>query len=221
MNGEQFLKAINDADDVYINESLPGISLNNAGTTRRRGLRIALIAACLVVVLGVVAYAAGWFTKPFEVVNEGITIKDDKGNETAGSAVTVLLDALDPEEIRGSFRDDALEMQADSMGYIQLYREFPNVNDAVEYIGCDKLDAPYFPNDIPSVVFFNGKQDLSLGSPIIQSMGNIDDIGINSIIQFFFQDGNLSFDLSMYNEKGDFVGNAEVTDSRTRYRPSM
>ena len=76
MNGEQFITAINDADDIYISESMPGISIGSATAPRRKVLRVAVIAACLVLVLGTVAYAAGWFTKPFEVRTEGITIID-------------------------------------------------------------------------------------------------------------------------------------------------
>ena len=74
------INAVNDLDDAVIIAAAPLTGEAKVRVNRRRWIHAAVVAVCLVLGCGAVGYAAGWFTKPFEVVTEGITIVDKDGN---------------------------------------------------------------------------------------------------------------------------------------------
>ena len=67
MNKEIMINAVNDLDDALIIAAAPLAGETKARVNRRRWTRVAAIAACLVVVLGTVAYATGLLDSAFTI----------------------------------------------------------------------------------------------------------------------------------------------------------
>ena len=219
MNKETMINAVNELDDALIIAAAPLTGAAKARANRRRWTRAAVVAACLMLVCGTAAYAAGWFTKPFDVVTEGITVVDKDGNEVAGKDVRVLLNALRPQEFKGKFRDDVLAHQTDPNGGAFLVQTFKSMKEAADYLGCGKLETPYYPFEMPVDVLYTGSKDLSNGSVSIQGIGEKDGMrcGFTNMFRVNKDEapGYLGFGLECYDGYGNFMGNPDVSEFDT------
>ncbi len=176
---------------------------------RRRWIRAAVVAVCLLLVCGTGAYAAGWFTKPFEVVTEGYTIVDKNGNEVNGKMVDVLLYPLLPEELKGKIRDDILAQQADHKDSIFFVKGFSSVKEAVDYLGCDKLEIPHYPCEMPVSVIYAGQIVRSIGWVYLNGDGEKDGMRFSFTNMFNLSKDKIpgyhGFDLVYYDRNEDIV----------------
>ena len=219
MNKETMINAVNELDDAVIIAASPLTGAAKARVNRRRWTRAAIMAACLMLVCGTVAYAAGWFTKPFDVVNEGITIVDKNGNEVAGKSLLVLLNALKPEEFKGKIRADALAQKADPNGNIFMVGNFSGMKEVVDYLGFDKLETPHYPCDMSVDLIYNGLNDLSTGSVSMNGMGNNDGMQFSFTNMFRINkdasSGNLGFGLEQVDANGNVIGVSDVSEFDT------
>ena len=219
MNKETMINAVNDLDDAVIIAAAPLTGAAKATVNRRRWTRAAIVAVCLMLVCGTGAYAAGWFTKPFEVVTEGITIVDKNGNEVAGKMVMVQLNALKPEELKGKIRDDILAKQADPTGGIFFSKTFSSVKEAADYLGCDKLETPYYPCEMTVDVLYTGEKARSNSSVSIMGIREIDGMRFSFANMFVVNKdetpGNMGFGLETYDGNADFMGVPDVSEFDT------
>ena len=179
MINEKIISVLGDAKDAFISESMPGITAAGSQKRARRNKRLmaAIIAASLVLICGVAAYAAGVFTAPFsiyksaeaEVKNRKMTID---GVEVEFIDVDILVPVVDQKEIRGQIRTDITELMQEikdietpAEDWIRLSKEgqygcidsdyyevsgeklFEDQKTALNYIGYSNYREQYFPYD--------------------------------------------------------------------------
>ena len=137
--------------------------LEEAATLKRKpykGLKIAAILCCIIVALGVTAYATDMFGIRFpDTPKEGsMTIRDDIGNRS--SYKTYLLEAFVPdvnrEQINGKVQDDLAAIKE----YIDINQKDPaskqitdtTPKEAAEYIGYQYLEPVWFPDEACNTV---------------------------------------------------------------------
>ena len=175
MNKEMILQAMNGLDDADIMAAAPLTGAEKARVSRRRWTRVAVIAACLVVVLGAVAYATGLLDTAFTIYrsaesDEKMYITDENG--VVHDSVQILLEVayMNENVISGPIRKDAAAMlkKKQDKGDIALeyafdsntgekliydfyqvdgHTSFDSTKEMLDYIGCKGLEVPYFPYD--------------------------------------------------------------------------
>ena len=161
MTGTEFIKNMNGLDEDLIQEA-------SGPVRKKRVTRVgwAAIAACLVVVFSVTAYATDLFGISFNVVPDRgyMTVTDGNGNveELKTWSVEAWMPPVNPKYIKGDvnklakvIRDQILannkgEFVADPPNTIQHLPESYFVHglsadEAVKYVGYKYLEAPWFP----------------------------------------------------------------------------
>ena len=113
MINEKILIALNEADDAFIAESVPGIEGVSAAASRRRSKRLTavIIAAALILACGAAAFASGILTAPFsiyrskdaEVKHRTMTVN---GVEVDFIDIDVQVPQISQSEVRGALRTD-------------------------------------------------------------------------------------------------------------------
>ena len=174
MNEYQFLNCINDADDQYIIEAAPGGVISMQRKNRRGVLKAAVIVVCAVLAAGTAAYATGAITVPIQAEKEAAAaaskIREPNENnigrvqviymgkdEPYGLSVDgVRVDSIDfdtflynvnSDELKGPFGDLIRENCTNKPNPVMdpIYSvPFSSLRDALNYIGCDRIDIPYF-----------------------------------------------------------------------------
>ena len=184
MNKEMMLQAMNDLDEADILDAAPLTGAAKDRAIRRRWVRVAVIAACLVIVLGTVTYATGFLSKTVygPVYESNLHYISDDGEEKDIKMIyaDAYVPTVKPDQIKGRvnelksvIKDNILASRkgkfiADPPNTREGAPEAYYVNgltqeEAVNYIGYEYLEPTWFPyeNSVTYVEVIANLNDLS------------------------------------------------------------
>ena len=165
MTEDRIINAMNNLnDDILIDAMSETPVAVSAGGRRPRLSRrrlVAIVAACLVLGCGAVAYATGLLDSVFDIYrsaeseNKMYIIKDGVNYDQ----VQVILETAykNEKELKGSIRKDAAKLLKEKQNteeevirdfyQTEGHVSFDSAKEMLDYIGCKGLEVPYFPYD--------------------------------------------------------------------------